>query len=251
MSFPSYFFLSCIRYLAEKFIAFHSTNSSHQLLTITYGDTIKSTEQELLTNKRIGFCTSEEADARLVRHVICCVETGCDPVVVRTVDTDVLVLMISHSPFMNEINNSRRVFATMGSNSKQIKVYDVIKLASTIRHTFWKGLPFFYAFNGCDTVSSMYNCSKTHSWDELFKQPNIPQLLDVFAELSNQPVAVTSEHVDILEKFLVKVYYSKKVLTNSLTDERAAHFKRQASVNISQLPLSRLGLIEHIKRACI
>ena len=42
---------------------------------------------------------------------ICCVETGCDPVVVRTVDTDVLVLMISHSPFMNEINNSTRVFA--------------------------------------------------------------------------------------------------------------------------------------------
>ena len=38
---------------------------------------------------------------------------------------------------------------------------------------------------------------------------------------------------------------------NSLTDEKAAHFKRQASVNIRQLLLSRPGLIEHIKRACI
>ena len=63
----------------------------------------------------------------------------------------------------------------------QIKVYDVIELASTIGHTFCKGLPFFYAFTGCDTVSSMYKCSKTHFWDELFKQPNIPQLLEVFA----------------------------------------------------------------------
>ena len=159
--------------------------------------------------------------------------------VVRTVDTDVLVLMISNSPFMKEINNSTRVFTTMGSNSKQIKVYDVIELASTIGHTFCKGLPFFYAFTGCDTVSSMYNCSKTHFWDELFKQPNIPQLLQVFAELSNQPMAITSEHVDILEKFLVKVYYLTKVNTNSLTDERAAHFKRKASVNVRQLPLSR------------
>ena len=97
----------------------------------------------------------------------------------------------------------------------------------------------------------MYNCSKTLFWDELFKQPNIPQLLEVFAELSNQPMAVTSEHVDILEKFLVKVYYPKKVNMNSLTDEKAAHFKRQASVNIRQLLLSRPGLIEHIKRACI
>ena len=215
MSFISYSFLSCIRYLTEKFIAFHSTNSSHQLLNITYGDTIKSTEQELLTNRRRNCSTSEEADARLVQCAICCVETGCDPVVARTVDTDVLALMMSHSPFMNKINNSTRVFATMGSNSKQIKVYDVIELASTIGHTFCKGFSFFYAFTGCDTVSSMYNCSKTHFWDELFKQPNIPQLLEVFAELLNQPMAVTSEHVDILEKFLVKAYYPKKVNAQS------------------------------------
>ena len=117
LSFPSYSFLSCIRYLAEKFITFHLTNSSHQLLTITYGDTIKPTEQKLFTNRRMRCCISEEADARLVWHAVCCVETGCDPVVVRTFDTDVLVLMISHSPFTNEINNITRVFATMSSNS--------------------------------------------------------------------------------------------------------------------------------------
>ena len=121
MSFPSYSVLSCIRSFTEKFIAFHSTNSSRKLLTITYGDTTKSTEQELLTNRRINCCISEEPDARLVWHAICCVKTGCDPVVVTSVDTDVLVLMISHSPFMNKINSSTRVFATMRSNSKQIK----------------------------------------------------------------------------------------------------------------------------------
>ena len=66
---------------------------------------------------------------------------------------------------------------------------------------------------------------------------NVSQFLEVSAELSNQPIAVTSEHVNILEKFLVKVYYPKKVNTNSLTNERAAHFKRQAFLNIRQLPL--------------
>ena len=170
-----------------------------------------------------------------MRHAICCVETECDPVVVNDKS--------SHLPFMNEINNSTRVFATMGSNLKQIKVYDAIELA--------RNWTFLYVFTGRDTVSSMYNCSKTHFCEELFKQPNIPQLLEVFAELSNQPMAVSSEHVDILEKFLVKVYYPKSVNTNSLTDERAGHFKGQASVNIRQLPLSRPGLIEHIKRACM
>ena len=78
---------------------------------------------------------------RGLRDTRCCVETGCDPVVVRTVDTDVFVLMMGHSPFMNEINNSTQVFATMGSNSKQIKVYDVIELAYSIGHTFAKDCP--------------------------------------------------------------------------------------------------------------
>ena len=55
---------------------------------------------------------------RLVRHAICCVETGCDPVVVRTVDTDVLVLMMGHSPFMNEINNSTQRWVAIQSRSK-------------------------------------------------------------------------------------------------------------------------------------
>ena len=239
------------RYLADKFIEFHSTNSSKQHLSITYGDTIKSTEQELLDSARINFCTSEEADARLVRHAINCVETGYDPVVVRTVDTDVLVLMISYYPFMSDINNGTRVLTLMGNNWSSIKVYDINALASEIGYSVCKGLPFFYAFTGCDTVSSMYHCSKTNFWDELFKQPNIPQLLSVFAELSTQPIEVTSEQVDILEIFLVRVYYPKKVNTGSLSDERAAHFKRLASVNIRQLPLSRPGLIEHTKRACI
>ena len=72
-----------------------------------------------------------------MQHAICFVETGCNPVV-RNVDTDVLVLMISHLSFMNEINNSTQVFATIGRNSKQIKVYDLIEVVSTIDTPFAK-----------------------------------------------------------------------------------------------------------------
>ena len=111
---------------------------------------------------------------------------------------------------MNKINSSTRVFATMRSNSKQIKVYHVIELASTIGHTFCEVFPSFYAFTGSRTVPRMYNCSKTHFWDEFLKQPNILQLLEVFAELSNQPMAVTSEHVDILETFFGESFLSQK-----------------------------------------
>ena len=159
MSFQSYSFLSCI-----SCIKFDSTNSSHQPRAKTCGETIKSTEQELLTKRRINCCILEEADAWVMQHAICCVETGCNPIVIRTVNTDVLVLITSHSLFLNEINNSTKVFTKMGSNLKRIKVYDVTELASTIVHNFCKGLPFIYAFTGSNTVSGTYKCSCTTSF---------------------------------------------------------------------------------------
>ena len=44
------------------------------------------------------------------------------------------LLILIYSPFMNEIYNSTRGLAMMGSNLRQIKVYDVIEFACTIGH---------------------------------------------------------------------------------------------------------------------
>ena len=44
----------------------------------------------------ISYCTSEEADPRLVRHMIHCVLNEFQKVGVYTGDTDVIVLLISH-----------------------------------------------------------------------------------------------------------------------------------------------------------
>ena len=236
------------RYLAEKFMDFHT--SSTKSLTITHGDTVKSTNIALLNDVRINSCTSEEADARLVRHAISCVESSYDMVVVRTVDTDVLILLMSSWPYMSELGPSQ-VYSLMGKESKNLKLYDIKELSLEVGYDLCKGIPFFYAFTGCDTVSSMYHCSKLSFWDSLNKQPNKGDLLRVFQQLSEEPEDITSEQIDILERFVLRVYYPQKLEANSLDTERAAHFQRQAVANIRQLPLSRAGLIEHVKRACI
>ena len=82
------------KYLADKFISFHSGS---KIVTITFENNIRSTDPELLQDlRRINDFTAEEADLRLVTHAIGCVEKGYKNVVLRTVDTDVLFLLIGN-----------------------------------------------------------------------------------------------------------------------------------------------------------
>ena len=96
----------------------------------------------------------------------------------------------------------------------------------------------------------MFENSKISFWDSFQGQPNKDELLKVFIELSNEPKEVNPKHVDLIEKFVLSVYYPKKIAT-SLDAEKIAHFKRLPSNNLRKLPLSRAGLDEHRKRATV
>ena len=139
------------RYLASKFMTFHSGS---KILTITYGNTILSSAPQLFEQLDIFHCTAEEADPRLVGHSMNGIRNGYKNVVVRTVDTDVLILLISYFPFMKD--NDSQVYALLGNQATNQKLYHVNKLSCNLGLEFCKGLPFFYSFTGCDTVSSMF-----------------------------------------------------------------------------------------------
>ena len=84
-------------------------------------------------------------------------------------------------------------------------------------------------------------------WDSFQGQSNKDELLKVFIE----PKEVNPKHVDLIEKFVLSVYYPKKKIATSLDAKKIAHFKRLPSNNLRKLPLSRAGLVEHIKRAAV
>ena len=53
-------------YLAQKFLKFYDNDT--QTICITYGDTVISSDNNVLTENLITVCTSEEADSRIIRH---------------------------------------------------------------------------------------------------------------------------------------------------------------------------------------
>ena len=82
-------------------------------------------------------------------------------------------------------------------------------------------------------------------WNPLNKD----RFTDVFQHLGSRPMIVLTEHIEVLEKFLIETYYPKSNVT-SLNVEREQHYLRLADMNIRNLPVSKKGLEEHVKRAC-
>ena len=92
-------------------------NTSEKVLIITKDDKFVSKNISLDVTEMINFCSAEEADPNLVRHMIHCVQNGFNNVVVRTVDTDVLIL-ISFRYFTDQYDISN-VFSILVLVTKQ------------------------------------------------------------------------------------------------------------------------------------
>ena len=76
-------------------------------------------------------------------------------------------------------------------------------------------------------------------------------ITSVFNELCNEPNCVTENHVDILEKFLLSVYFPKQMSFEGIDHERMKAFQANPNSYLRSIPPSRNGLKEHIKRSCL
>ena len=84
----------------------------------TYKDTILSNNCNVLSEKAINNCTSEEADPRLVKHAINFGKSGYNHVHIRTVDSDVVILSIAYVHKANKHGVSE-LFLLYGFPSKE------------------------------------------------------------------------------------------------------------------------------------
>ena len=102
----------------------------------------------------------EEADSKIIVHVLNCTRTGFKNVMIKTVDTDVVTLLLAHfSEF--ELPNEIEVDFGFG---KYRRYYNINKISLQITNGQRSGLLFFYTFTGCDITSAFYGISKAAWW---------------------------------------------------------------------------------------
>jgi len=130
-----------------------------KVLVSTCGEMVKSTQCSFDASN-LQPCTHEEADTRMLLHAADIVRAGFDKVVVRTVDTDVVVLAIA---FHDKIKCTELwiAFGT-GRHFRHISIHD---LASALGPQRSCGLPVFHSLSGCDTVSAFVGRGRKTCWD--------------------------------------------------------------------------------------
>ena len=119
--------------------------TGRKVIISTKDEAIVSTQNDMSDVEYIQPRSDEDADTRILFHVAHCARQGLRKVIIRTVDTDVVVLAIGH--FLALRLDELWVRFGVGTHFRQITLHVIVKNVDE------KLLMFFHAVNGCDTVS--------------------------------------------------------------------------------------------------
>ena len=122
-------------YLADKFFSFQQDDKQ---LIITKGDTILTNETTILSDPSISNNSAEEADQKLVRHMLNCTRSGVQLSTVRTVDTDVIISLVAYR--FRAGNLDSKVFGCLVTPSST-SYYDINKVAIELGERVCRALP--------------------------------------------------------------------------------------------------------------
>ena len=137
----------------------------------TYGEVVLSSQP----TEMMG-CSHEEADTRLVLHAYHASQSGYRKILIRTVDTDVVVLAVSRVQDLS-VDEIWIAFGT-GKHFRYLPIHSIAEQLGPQRS---KDLPMFHSIIGCDTVSFFSRRGKTSAWDSW----NVfPQITDTFSMLA-------------------------------------------------------------------
>ena len=184
-------------------------------------------------------CNHEEADTRIFVHARHASNHGLRKIMIRTVDTDVVILAIAN---VHKIS-VEELWVAFGVG-KHLKYLPIHKIASTLTKEQCESLPFFHAVTGCDNVSFFAGVGKKTAFQAW---RTYPEATPVFQSLSSPQDTISEQQCRILERFVI-IMYSRTCPHNKVNDARQALFS-QGTRSIDHIPPTQTALEQHIKRA--
>ncbi|KAG7153951.1 hypothetical protein Hamer_G027474, partial [Homarus americanus] len=191
---------------------------------------VKESKQLVVTDKKqvltvpprkdtanLAPCNHEEADTRMMVHAADALECGHRRILIRTVDTDVVILAVALANERSEVLDELWLTFGTGKNRRYIAAHQIAKALGPEKS---RALPVFHAITGCDTVSVFAGHSKKTAWATWNAFP---------------------------ERFIV-LFYDRTSTCCDVNVLRKKLFSRK-SRSLEHLPPTRAALEQHIKRA--
>jgi len=186
-------------------------------------------------------CTHEEADTRLLLHASECGKNGMRKLMIRTVDTDVVVLAIVYFSQMS----ISELWIAFG-NGKQFRYIPVHEIVNTLGEDKSKVLHVFHAFTGCDQTSAFQGRGKNTAWATWMSSDE--SVTEAFTQISQRPtIQDVMSAAPVLERFVVRMYDRTSQCQN-VNEARKVLFA-QKDRSLENIPPTNDALLQHTKRA--
>ena len=147
-----------------------------QFILTDGSDVICSQSRDL---KNLAPCNREEADTRIMVHIADAYKQGYTKILVRTVDTDVVVIAVA----LLEHINLEELWVACGVG-KYFRYVPVHEIAASLGLHMSLALPLFHTFTGCYRVSQFHHIGKKTAWKTW--NPH-EKFTDVFLRLAGAP----------------------------------------------------------------
>ena len=207
----------------------------------TSGHSVISTTSNTMTN-----CNHEEADTRIVVHVLHALCQGMKSVKVRTVDTDVVIILTGAFFEMSQAQPLVDIWVAFGMG-KNYRFYSINAIYSSLGKQKSQALPVFHALTGCDTTSSFKGKGKKLAWQAWQAHEEATETLQHLASQPFQHLDPESDHFKKIERLIVVLYDRTSPLT-SVNETREDLFCRK-SRSVERIPPTQNALLQHIQRA--
>ena len=167
----------------------------------------------------------EEADTKIVTHVQDALKAGHRSIVVKTVDTDVVIILLgTHQRTISSYPDAD-VWVAFGPK-KTFRYYHMNSLFEDWGSPKCTALPFFHALTGSDTTSQFLRHGKKAAWRtwETFEEAT-----QAFNTPANDPFIVVDESSALfkcVERFVCLLYEPSTDLS-SVNDQRRELFSKK------------------------
>ena len=197
------------------------------------------------SSEPMPICTHEEADTRIIVHLFHSVRRGNKKILIRTVDTVVLVILLGEFDKVSEICPDLDLWIALGMG-KDFAFYSINTIYNGNSAKKAQSLPVFHAFSGCDTTSSFNGKGKKSVWEAWKAFPEVTNAFLFIRENPFEQIDIDSPHFETLERFTV-IIYDKTSGCQDVNESRRELFCKK-SRNLENLPPTQDVLAQHVKR---
>ena len=150
----------------------------------------------------------EEADTRIVLHVIDSLQEGATKILIRTVDTDVIVILIGQFHNIIDQYHNAQLWVAFGTG-KNFYYYSINSICETLgrlKSPLSPSISRIYRIRRHDTTSSFFGKTKKSGWNTWEAYPEVSTAFLHMTENAFDEVSLTSSHFLLLQRFTVLLY---------------------------------------------